>query len=306
MHGLIRLCLAALICLAAWPAVSAERVDMAAVMTAFDEMILRGQGRVAKWPERTAPLTFKVAADFGEREAAALASAIAAIETHTKLRFRRDQTAVRPAILIEMSDDLGTPFAGAHNVGWTRSSFERVSGEVTGAHIRILRDWSRGDARRIDRTMPHEMLHAVGFHGHAQSFESVMSMRGTGYGLTKWDILFLKVLYDPRLPIGTPRVFALPLACRLIHDRLIAEANREVSDLNRTGPHRYCEDLARQPVAATASLDQVMLAWAYLKGLGVARDIAQAELWARRAQAQNDSDAAYVLYQIDPAKAPKR
>lgn len=288
---------AILACALAAPAQSAERIDMITLVTAFDQIVLREQGRVAKWTRGAAPLSLKVTASFGAAELNALETSLLAISTHTDLFIRRDDTVEHPDFLIEWSLDLGSPFAGAHNVGRTRSSFALLDGELTGAHILILRDWTRGDAHRIDRTMPHELLHAIGFHGHSVSFDSVMTLGGAGHGLSRWDQLFLRVLYDPRLAVGMPRIFALPVACALLHERLVAEGNAEIADLNRAGAHPYCNRLAGQPLAVNEN-EALRLAWAYLKGLGTARNIPEAEKWARLAATHGDPDAAYVLHEI--------
>lgn len=273
---------------------------MMALVTAFDQVVLREQGRVAKWTRGTAPLSLKVNASFGTAELNALETTLATISRHAGLVIHREDTVEHPDFLVEWSADLGSPFAGAHNVGRTRSSFSLLDGELMGAHILILRDWNRGDAQRIDRTMPHELLHAVGFHGHSVSFDSVMTLGGGGHGLSRWDQLFLRVLYDPRLPVGTPRIFALPVVCTLLHERLIAEGNIEIADLNRTGAHPYCGQLAGQPLAVNEN-EALRLAWAYLKGLGTARSIPEAEKWARLAAQHGDPDAAYVLQEIGSA-----
>lgn len=296
LRGLIFLS-AILACALTTPARSAEPIDMMALVTAFDQIVLREQGRVAKWTRGAAPLSLKVTASFGTAELNALETSLVTISRHAGLVIHREDTVEHPDFLVEWSADLGSSFAGAHNVGRTRSSFSLLDGELTGAHILILRDWNRGDAQRIDRTMPHELLHAVGFHGHSESFDSVMTLGGTGYGLSRWDELFLRVLYDPRLPVGTPRIFALPIVCTLLHDRLIADGNTEIVNLNRTGAHPFCRQLAGQPLAANAD-DALRLAWAYLKGLGTERSIAEAEKWARLAAAHGDPDAAYVLHEI--------
>ena len=302
MRFVIVLCVGfVLASIAAVPAVAAGQIDMAALVTAFDQIVLREQGRVAKWTRGTVPLSLKLGASFGTAELNALQASLATITANTDLSIGRDDTAEHPDFLIEWSSDLGSPFAGAHNVGRTRSSFSVLEGELSGAHILILRDWNRGDAHRIDRTLPHEMLHAVGFHGHSESFDSVMTLGGAGYGTSRWDELFLRVLYDPRLPVGTPRIFALPVVCTLLHERLIAEGNTDVADLNRSGPHPYCRQLVGKPVDSLTAHDALQLAWAYLKGLGTARSIPEAEKWARLAAQHGDPDAAYVLQEIGSA-----
>jgi hypothetical protein len=134
-----------------------------------------------------------------------------------------------------------------HQTGLTKTTFRRISGGLMKATISIVQDWHRGDPYHIYRLVPHETMHALGFNGHVRGFDSVLTVSGGRNSFSEWDLLFLRVLYDPRLPAGTPRVFALPLACRLMHERLIAERNRDVTDLNPAGSHALCGDLARAP-----------------------------------------------------------
>jgi TPR repeat protein len=129
-----------------------------------------------------------------------------------------------------------------------------------------------------------------------------MSGVGGSSSPTAWDLLFLRVLYDERLPLGSPRVFALPIACGLLHERLVAERNASVVDLRSRGPHPYCASLAARPIATNVDSERVAIAWAYLNGLGVARDLDAAEHWAQRSKALGDRDADYLLYSIGRAR----
>lgn len=278
------------------------RIALADIVTAFDQAIFSGQGRVSKWPlDRV--LRIKVAASFGAAETQALGDAMAMVERQTRLTMRRDDRLGEAELTVELVDGLGSRGAGIHNVGRTHSSYASASGEMQVVTISIARDWASRDANLINRTLPHEMLHAVGFHGHApEGFDSVMAGVGGSARPTPWDLLFLKVLYDERLPLGSPRVFALPIACNLLHERLVAERNTAVADLRSSGPHPHCASLASRPVAAGMDSERVAIAWAYLNGLGVARDLTQAEQWAQRSKALGDRDADYLLYSIGQAK----
>jgi hypothetical protein len=278
------------------------RPAFADVVAAFDQAILQGQARVSKWPLDRA-LRLKVTAPFGVAETQALDDAIKMIERQTRLAMRRDDRAAEAELIIELVDGLGSRGAGIHNVGRTHSSYASASGEMQAVTISIARDWASRDAKLIHRTLPHEMLHAVGFHGHApDGFDSVMSGVGGRAEPTAWDLLFLKVLYDERLPLGSPRIFALPIACALLHERLVAERNAPVADLKPNGAHPYCARLAARPIATTVESERVAIAWAYLNGLGVQRDLNEAEQWARRSKALGDRDADYLLYMVGRAK----
>ncbi len=287
----------------AFPALGADKVAFADIVTAFDQAIFSGQARVSKWPLDRA-LRLKVAAPLNTAETQALNDAMAMIIRHTRLTLQRDDRAAEAELTVELVDGLGSRGGGIHNVGRTHSSYSGASAEMQVVTIAIARDWASRDPKLINRTLPHEMLHAVGFHGHApDGFDSVMSGSVGGSATpTAWDLLFLKVLYDERLPLGSPRVFALPIACALLHERLVAERNTSVADLRPNGTHPYCASLASRPVAASMESERVAIAWAYLNGLGVKRDLTEAERWAQRSKALGDRDADYLLYSIGQAK----
>lgn len=284
-------------------AVAADgRMSLADVVTAFDQTILQGQSRVSKWPhDRT--LRLKVTTTFSQIENEALENAIEMLARDARLILKRDDRSVDAEIVIERAASLGPAGAGSHNVGRTHSSYLGVSGELQNAIIALIPDWARRDPKLIGRTMAHEMLHAVGFHGHAPSdFDSVMGATISAHGPTDWDLLFLQVLYDPRLPLGTPRVFALPIACRLLHERLVADRSALVRDLAAEGAHPHCQELVGRPVVAATADDRVALAWAYLNGLGIGQDLDEAERWARRSLAAGDADSDYLLHSITRAR----
>lgn len=281
---------------------TAARLTFADVVTAFDQAILQGQARVSKWPLDRA-IRLKIVAEFGALENSALDDAVSMIERQAGLDIRHVERSHDAEITIETVADLGSPGVRIHNVGRTHATFMGASGAMQAATISIVRNWGQGDPQRIRRTLPHEMLHAVGFHGHTpDGFESVMSPNGAGYGPSAWDLLFLKVLYDERLPLGTPRLFALPIVCRLLHERLVAERNASVGDLQLKGSHPYCTGLSARPVATNLESQRVAIAWAYLHGLGVARNLDEAERWAERSKASGDRDAGYLQYRIDEAR----
>ena len=281
---------------------AASRLALADVVSAFDQAILQGQSRVSKWPIDRA-LRIKVPAAFGTAETQALNDAIQMIDRQARLTVRLIDSAGEAEITVELTEGLGSRGGGIHNVGRTHSSYASASGEMQTVTISIARDWARRDGKLIHRTLPHEMLHAAGFHGHTpDGFDSVMGVLGGSLVPTAWDFLFLKVLYDERLPLGTPRVFALPIVCTLLHERLVAERNASIADLRSGGAHPHCADLATRPVFASAESERVSIAWAYLNGLGVARDLEAAEHWAQRSKALGDRDADYLLYTIGRAK----
>ena len=283
---------------------AAEKADLATLVHVFDQMVLRDQGRVSKWTPGNKQLTIKVMAKFAERESSILESNLAALSEHAKLKIVRDDQAEKPEFLFETTKTLRAhPGVGMRYIGMTQSSWGRLGSEMRSAVIQIIEDWARNDPYAIYRTIPHELMHALGFHGHPLVFDSALSELNTRNSMSEWDLFFVRVLYDPKLPVGTPRVLALPLVCKLIHERLIAEANPDVTDLNRGGPHPYCERLqATQEIVAKTPLDELRLGWAYLRGLGVARDLSEAERWAQKALAGKDQDAQNLINLIDKTR----
>ena len=294
---------------AAVPSLAAERTDFAVLMVAFDQMALRENGAVTKW-SATRPLKFKVATKFGDKETAAVDYTLKAIEAETKLSFVRNDDEAEPDIVIELSkEDLSAAFRGFINAGGlTRARWSKYNGDLRTASIAIKHDWYRGDPYYIHRVVPHEMMHAIGFSEHAQGFDSISSYHAPRASYSEWDHLFMRVLYDPRLKPGTPRVFALPAVCRILHERLLAEKNQLVPDLSRDGsPHPYCEELAKLPLDPKKdAMTQTRIGWAYLRGLGVARDEAEGEKWLRLAATQGFDDAQKLVATVEQSRAKKQ
>lgn len=288
---------ASLIAASACPAVATERTEFTVVMTAFDQMSIRANGFVNKWTKKE-PIQVKVLSEFRDWDTKALDYALAAIETNTKLKFVRDDTTEKPDLTLEFSN--APIFHGAGSMGGvTRPTWARITGDMRKAAIQMRRS---ANAYHVYHLIPHEFMHAIGFHDHAQGFDSISSYYSTRNSYSDWDQIFMRVLYDPRLPVGTPRAFARPLMCRLLHERLIDENVDFVTDLNRNGPHPHCEELSRQPVAAKTPLDQIRIGWAYLRGLGIKKNLPEAERWAKLGADPNNADARALLAAVEKEK----
>ena len=69
--------------------------------------------------------------------------------------------------------------------------------------------------------LEHEILHIMGFRGHSQGIRSVLSTFSNETELTKWDIILLKTVYDPRLKPGMKRDDAMAQA-KIVLSELVA------------------------------------------------------------------------------------
>lgn len=66
----------------------------------------------------------------------------------------------------------------------------------------------------------HELLHALGWRGHTHRVRSVISYAHGETELTKWDRIIMRTLYDPRLPPGTSKEDALPIARVIVREMI--------------------------------------------------------------------------------------
>ena len=108
-----------------------------------------------------------------------------------------------------------------------------------GGPVCYTRTWGKGGrlfaasievSRRFADCLRHEFMHAVGFDNHWTSplataaRPSVLALRfdaARASGFSSWDEMAIRLLYDWRLPAGTRRDVALPMA------RAILEAPRD-------------------------------------------------------------------------------
>lgn len=70
--------------------------------------------------------------------------------------------------------------------------------------------------------LEHEILHIMGFRGHSQGIRSVLAVFSGETELTKWDVMLLKTVYDPRLRPGMKREEALAQAKIVLSELLAA------------------------------------------------------------------------------------
>ena len=66
----------------------------------------------------------------------------------------------------------------------------------------------------------HEFMHGVGFQGHTHGLDSTLSYFHGKQELTHWDDILLKTLYHAELKPGMTRAEALPIARKIISERL--------------------------------------------------------------------------------------
>ena len=70
----------------------------------------------------------------------------------------------------------------------------------------------------FDRCLAHEFMHAFGFRYHSGIVRSVLSPAHQVDAPSAWDLLALRVLYDPRLRPALARQDALPIIRAIIAD----------------------------------------------------------------------------------------
>ena len=80
-----------------------------------------------------------------------------------------------------------------------------IAGRIQRARVVL----STARPEQIDRCLAHELLHALGLRNHSGIVRSVLSMTHGEEGVTPWDELALRVLYDDRLKPGATREEAL-------------------------------------------------------------------------------------------------
>ena len=87
---------------------------------------------------------------------------------------------------------------------------------------------------RMDRCLAHEIMHVLGFTGHPQSSNSVLSYTRQLTAYTEIDRMMVRVLYDPRLKPGMRHVQAIAAAREVLVDKLVAGGAPEaVRDMGR-------------------------------------------------------------------------
>ncbi|MEQ9326392.1 MAG: DUF2927 domain-containing protein [Rhodospirillales bacterium] len=67
------------------------------------------------------------------------------------------------------------------------------SGRIRSAEIKIGRRYGPDSVICLD----HELMHAFGFFGHSTRLRSVMSSVHTDQRFTEWDLLALRIIYNP-------------------------------------------------------------------------------------------------------------
>ena len=65
--------------------------------------------------------------------------------------------------------------------------------------------------------LDHELMHAFGFFGHSHRLRSVMSASHHEVRLTDWDLMALRILYDPGVTEGDKWADIRPIALKYIN-----------------------------------------------------------------------------------------
>lgn len=77
-----------------------------------------------------------------------------------------------------------------------------------------------GDGGWRTDCLTHELLHGLGWRGHTHRLRSAISYAHGETGLTNWDRMMMRALYDPRLPPGISKADAIPIARAIFHEML--------------------------------------------------------------------------------------
>ena len=178
----------------------------------FDDAVW--SAAVSKWDGPVTASIFGAAADLSVADARATLSDISGI-TGQQVAWLPDGSA-DAALRIRFTGERDFVI-NANEVAGCYAEIHSSDGRIgeVDVYIGLEADGSVADC------MTHELMHAFGFHGHAQRPTSVLSGVAPTDDLTPWDRVALETLYDPRLLPGMPRDKALPLA-RDIIERLLA------------------------------------------------------------------------------------
>ncbi len=152
-----------------------------------------------------------------------LEAALARLGAWTGLDFRvvdLGSTNAENAIVLAMIDP---PADESRRSAWDTACFSTSFGE----RGRLRRAVVRINAAFPD-CLEHELLHALGLDNHwlAEPSSGIRSIMAPRYsvlrsdGFSPFDAASVRLLYDPRIPAGTPREDALAIARRVVADWL--------------------------------------------------------------------------------------
>ncbi len=271
------------------------------LLKSFDQVTMGGAGesqlgRIAKW---VAPIRVKLAGPVSSTAKSVILEALKTFSELTSLDVALvDESKEGENILIDFGGRAGKwhctlqpRLSNGSAMRYATIYIDRTNLDLRPSGVRILR-----------RCVRHELMHALGFLGHTHSIDSILSYRHPNFDFTKWDELFVRTLYDPRLEVGTPRELALPVACEVISELLAARSAK--TEESRAAPpaatpvHPYCAE-KRAEIANTSDPGaQHRLAWAFKAGRGTPRDDARAVEWFTLAAEQGFVPAQTDLGQL--------
>lgn len=175
-------------------------------------------------------------------------------------------------------------FAGGRAAGCVSYTDWNAQGEITKA--RLVINLSQGFGLR--RCITHESMHALGFAGHPQAIDSVLSYVYQREDATEIDKISLQTLYDPRVKPGLFQLPGMAAASDVVVDKLLAA--HILPDGGVEAARAQGRQFVANLVPLTISLAekgnvalQFQLGAAYTFGQVVDKDEAKGFAWYKRA-----------------------
>ncbi|MEQ8711325.1 MAG: DUF2927 domain-containing protein [Rhodospirillales bacterium] len=164
-------------------------------------------GRVRRW--QTVP-TVAIQGAPSEMQRQAVAESVARFASATGLDVRLTDGA--GDIIINFSDE--REFVIRRNVAaGCYAHTKRRGNRIRAVEIEVGK---RSDPESV-WCVDHELMHAFGFFGHSHRLRSIMSASHHEERLTEWDMMALRILYDPGVKEGDRWADVRPIALKYIN-----------------------------------------------------------------------------------------